>query len=184
MLEPAQSREPREGCAPRPASEPANACTSCWEWAGYRDRKGYGRFSLDGRRQLAHRVAFTALAGPIPDGQEIDHVCGRRDCVNPSHLRPASRAENKRAGHVAGCGPSGFIGVSWRESKSCKGKGRWRATGALPSLDGRKGKQVHLGYFNSEIEAAQAYDAFARAHYGEFARTNVDRGLYPVPRTA
>lgn len=30
----------------------------CWEWRGYRDNKGYGRIGIDGRNELAHRVAF------------------------------------------------------------------------------------------------------------------------------
>jgi hypothetical protein len=50
--------------------------------------------------------------------------------------------------------------------------GKWAAHGCI-----EKGKKLHLGYFFDEAEAARTYDAFATEYYGEFARTNVDRGL-------
>jgi hypothetical protein len=54
-----------------------------------------------------------------------------------------------------------YKGVSWivRESK-------WRARIKLD------GKEVYLGRFHSEIEAAEAYDEAAREHFGAHARLN------------
>ena len=71
---------------------------SCWEWTGARVA-GYGEFWLDGRVQRAHRVAYEALVGPIPDGLQIDHLCRVRSCVNPAHLEPVTLAENVRRGN-------------------------------------------------------------------------------------
>jgi hypothetical protein len=39
----------------------------CWNWRGARNvKKGYGRFSFDGRTEFAHRVAHELFIGPIP----------------------------------------------------------------------------------------------------------------------
>ena len=43
---------------------------------------------------LAHRAAWEAANGPIPDGMTVDHICFERRCVNPAHLRLLTHAEN------------------------------------------------------------------------------------------
>jgi len=35
------------------------------------------------------------------------------------------------------------------------------------------GKQIHLGYFESELDAAAAYDVRSKVLFGEFARLNL-----------
>lgn len=44
----------------------------------------------------AHRAAWVAWNGQIPEGATIDHVCKERRCVNPLHLRMLSNFENAR----------------------------------------------------------------------------------------
>jgi predicted XRE-type DNA-binding protein len=63
----------------------------CWEWRGYRDSNGYGRFSIGtqahrSRTLLAHRVAWELTYGPIPTGQHVLHRCDNPSCVRPDHL--------------------------------------------------------------------------------------------------
>jgi hypothetical protein len=45
---------------------------------------------------LAHRWAYEHFIGPIPAGLEIDHLCRVRHCVNPAHLEPVTKSENRR----------------------------------------------------------------------------------------
>lgn len=67
------------------------------------DSKGYVRIfprkGPQGARALPlHRLAYLSKHGPasIPEGWEIDHICGRRSCANRSHLRPLNRSDHKR----------------------------------------------------------------------------------------
>jgi hypothetical protein len=46
---------------------------ACWEWTSTRCRGGYGMLQVDGRGQLAHRVSYEILVGPIPDGSVVRH---------------------------------------------------------------------------------------------------------------
>jgi len=72
----------------------------CWEWMGA-CRGGYGRFHVGNRNALAHRVAYEALVGPMPDGLQPDHLCRNRPCVNTAHLEPVTNAVNCRRGSRA-----------------------------------------------------------------------------------
>jgi hypothetical protein len=49
----------------------------------------------------AHRWAYEAFVGPIPEGLEIDHLCRNRACVNPAHLDPVTHQENMSRGKAA-----------------------------------------------------------------------------------
>jgi hypothetical protein len=77
----------------------------CWLWIAKCNNRGYGMFGLDRRMQTAHRVAYELWVGPIPDGLEIDHLCGVRHCVNPAHLEAVTHRENLLRG-------SGFAAIN------------------------------------------------------------------------
>ena len=73
--------------------------TGCWSWTGCTQSRGYGVFAITRtHNMLAHRFAYEALVGPIPDGMTIDHLCFNRRCVSPEHLEPVPLSINvKRA---------------------------------------------------------------------------------------
>lgn len=70
----------------------------CWLWVGDRNYGGYGRFSVKGKTRMAHRLAYELAVGPIPCGQQLDHLCRVRNCVNPAHLEPVTGRENTLRG--------------------------------------------------------------------------------------
>jgi hypothetical protein len=69
----------------------------CLLWRYSRFWTGYGSIYIDGRRRLVHRVACEHRHGrpPTPSHQAA-HNCGNGHlgCVNPRHLRWATRKEN------------------------------------------------------------------------------------------
>jgi hypothetical protein len=73
----------------------------CWIWLAAKaggKHSDYGVFSLHGRQCYAHRVAYELFRKPIPKDLQIDHLCRKRDCVNPAHLRAVTQQENLISG--------------------------------------------------------------------------------------
>ena len=69
----------------------------CWLWMGHKSR-GYGYFWWSGHKRQAYRFAYITFKGPIPTGQELDHLCRNKGCVNPDLLELVTRSENNRRG--------------------------------------------------------------------------------------
>lgn len=65
----------------------------CWIYAGHINSNGYGLVFGNGKRMYAHRVMYN-LFKPIKKGQQLDHLCRNRQCINPEHLEPVSRRVN------------------------------------------------------------------------------------------
>ena len=68
--------------------------SGCWFWTKSATTGGYGAACFKGTTYSAHRLSYLAFNGEIPPDLEILHSCNRRRCVNPSHLRTGTHAEN------------------------------------------------------------------------------------------
>ncbi len=73
----------------------------CWPWLGNKNRHGYGqiypgadRAKRPGATMFAHHVALELAGVEVPPGMVRDHICRRRDCQNPAHLRVVTQRFN------------------------------------------------------------------------------------------
>jgi len=65
----------------------------CHVWTGTTTRGGYGMFWLNGRMQLAHRVARFLATGEWP-AFKVLHSCDFPPCVREDHLFDGTQADN------------------------------------------------------------------------------------------
>lgn len=98
-------------------------------------------------------------------GQIVDHIDGDGLNNQKANLRFVTNAQNMWNSKKKVMSSTGFFGVSFHKGKAGKSK---------PFISHIKAhsKSIHLGYFSTAIEAAQAYDLAAIKYHGEFARLN------------
>lgn len=133
-----------------------------YKWAKWFRWRMVNGYATHGRRGL-HRIVMDA-----PDGVLVDHQNGNTLDNRRANLRLATFQENSR-NRAPDKRPqtSRFKGVHLRGDGACRRK-RWRAR----IRDGQNKTPIHLGYFDTEEEAAAAYDKAAKELHGEFARLN------------
>jgi hypothetical protein len=69
--------------------------SGCWIWLGATNGvRGYGKITVKGTYQLAHRIAWRLFNGPINDGAFCLHRCDNPLCVNPQHLSLGTHSDN------------------------------------------------------------------------------------------
>lgn len=118
----------------------------CWEWQAARTSQGYGHFTMRRKYVGAHRFSYALEYGPIAPGVEIDHRCQNKPCVNPKHLRAATRKQNRE--HLAGAyrsSKSGIRGVVWHKANR-----KWTAQVK------HHGKNYYAGSFTHKEDAERA----------------------------
>jgi hypothetical protein len=66
----------------------------CWIWQRGLTSYGYSQLRYGGSPVLGHRFRWERDNGPVPEGEQLHHVCGDRRCVNPAHLELLTAAEH------------------------------------------------------------------------------------------
>lgn len=130
------------------------------------DKRGRYVYRGGRRGEVLHRVIMGA-----PKGLVVDHINGDTLDNRRSNLRVCTNAQNLR--NQKPVGSKGAKGVCWRERTQ-----KYRATICLNY------KRTELGGFETENEAALAYDIAALRLHGDYARLNFNPErdwLFPYP---
>lgn len=130
-----------------------------WKWS-YNGRYAARHAIVDGKSTSVYM--HREILKPDP-GMYTDHINGDRLDNRRCNLRSCSHAQNSRnMRKQAHPTSSAYKGVSFH-----KASGRWAAGIRV------EGKRRSLGYYETEIDAAYAYDEAARQAYGEYAALNL-----------
>lgn len=127
--------------------------------AGSIRKDGYVKIQINRRPIKAHRIAWAIHYNQWPD-EEIDHINGDRSDNSIVNLRLATRDQNNHNRRPQK-GSSNYKGVQWHKSAK-----KWIARAY------QDGVRRHLGVFNTEKEAAIAYNKAALSWYGEYSVLN------------
>ena len=127
--------------------------------AGTLQKTGYRTIGIDGKIYLAHRIIFLYHNGYVPE--YLDHIDGNKINNDINNLRATTKSQN--AMNKDGCKSTSSIykGVSWNIPTK-----KWMAQITIDY------KAKNIGRFNTETEAARAYNKAAIGTFGEFARLN------------
>lgn len=125
------------------------------EIAGSPHNMGYRQITIDGKKQLLHRLIWMYHYGELPD--QIDHINGQRSDNRIENLRECSYSQNHGNKRLNKNNTSGFKGVFLD-----KRDGFWFVYMA----------HQYIGRSRSIKEAADMYDKAAEEHFGKFALIN------------
>lgn len=131
--------------------------------AGSRSTHGYITIRLLGKLYYAHTLAWFYISGAWPTGL-IDHQDTNRSNNRILNLRLSNHSTNAQNSNPHTDSLSGYKGVRPYRKRFAA---RIRVSGV----------NTHLGTFDSPEAAAEAYDAAAIKHFGQFAKTNRAMGL-------
>lgn len=132
--------------------------------AGYLRKSGYRDININGKDYLEHRLVYKWHYGYCPT--QLDHINRIKDDNRIENLRGATQSQNFMNQGISAnktvSSSSKYKGVCWHKRKK-----KWSAEIMKNS------KHYHIGYFNTEEKAAEAYNKAAIKLFEEFANLNI-----------
>lgn len=135
---------------------------SKFNWSATKARKTWYAKRYVNRDGLETTISLHVMLLPPKEGFITDHKNGNGLDCQKHNLRYATWQQNNRnRSSLTRTKTSQFRGVCWHIRQKV-----WLAGIRI------SGKQLHLGRFQIEEDAARAYDSAARLYFGEFCRPN------------
>lgn len=134
-----------------------------WKWHIKDDKSGrlYAAAYLGGGRKNVKRGSMHGFIMQSPENKYIDHINGDGLDNRRCNLRFCTNTENQRNSIKRKITTSKYKGVCWSKVSE-----KWYSSITINY------KQINLGFYDSESEAAIAYNIAAKKNFGEFARLN------------
>jgi hypothetical protein len=127
-----------------------------WTLKKHHHKKIYVHFGIDKTTITLHRMVMG-----FPKRRQIDHIDFNGLNNQKNNLRLCINEQNARHRRKPKNNTSGYKGVT-----TPKNSKKYKATIVFNY------KSIYLGYFNTAIEAAKAYNTAALKYFGEFAKLN------------
>lgn len=131
--------------------------------------KGYAMRTQVDKGKASGILMHRMLLDP-PKGFMADHINGDRLDNRRCNLRIANALENSRNRANNHNSRSKYKGVAWKVANN-----KWQARIRIV------GKQHHIGLFDTEEDAAYAYNQAAKLQHGDFSRLNILPDNYVPP---